>query len=374
MTCKRVADLLAGQAPDRLPWLPELNTGFVRKTLGVRARGRSLTSDAIGELDDGQAGADYLDLEARCAEQMGADHLHRVVSLRKARRRVSVEADGDSGLTVIHTPAGDLRQRQQWDPNSGTVFTREHLVKGVESFPAYRAMIEDEVYEPDYAAAEAEIARSGLATIDAPATPLMHLLMWVMDVQPTLMAMMDHEAEMAELMEAMHVRNLDYYRLAAAGPGEIVRPMEDTSAMLTGPRMYARHCVAHLNDYADVVHAAGKLFVPHMCGHLGGMLDVLADVRLDGIEAITTPPLGDADLPEMRLRLGDVWLIGGLDPSMYATASPQAMAEHVRVTLEAMRGDRKFILGHEEIPVAAKRENVQAVAGVVADTAKGFYG
>jgi len=103
------------------------------------------------------------------------------------------------------------------------------------------------------------------------------------------------------------------------------------------------------------------------------MTDVLAEVDLDGIEAITPPPLGNADLIEMRRRLGDVWLIGGVDPSLYATATPEAMEQHVRNTLENMRGDRKFMLGHEEIPVAAKAENVQVVADLVAHTAEWFY-
>jgi len=364
---------MSGRRPDRLPWLPELNAGFVRKTLGRPASGPNVASDAVEDAAGADGQDDYLALEARCAELIGADHLHRVKSVVVRRHRVSVETDAQTGLTVVHTPAGELRQRQQWDPNSGTVFTREHLLKGPEDFPAYRAMLEDESYEPDYAAAEAEIARSGLATIDVPATPLMHLLLWVMDVQPTLMAMIDHEDEMVDLMALMHEKNKEYYRVAAAGPGEVLRPMEDTSSMLTGPAMYAKHSVPCLNDYAEIAHAAGKLFLPHMCGHLDGMLEVLAEVELDGIEAITAPPLGDADVAKMRHRLGDIWLIGGVDPSQYATATPEAMAAHVRHTLQSMRGDMKFMLGHEEIPLAAKMENVRVVARLVEQTAEWFY-
>ena len=373
MLSQRVEALLAGRTPDRLPWLPELNAGFIRKTTGAPEPRGAASPEAVGDLPEEADEANYLEREARCAGIIGADHLHRVHSVRVARRRVTVERDPAAGLTLIHTPAGDLTQRQQWDPLSGTVFTRAHLVKGPESFPAYRAMVEDEIYEPNYESAERDIARSGLATVDVPATPLMHLLMWVMDAQPTLMAMMDYPEQMTELMAVVHERNKDFYRVAAAGPGRILRPMEDTSFMLTGPRMYADHCVAYLNEYAEIAHAAGKLFLPHMCGHLGGMTDVLAEIDLDGIEAITPPPLGSADLLEMRRRLGEIWLIGGVDPSLYATATPPQMAEHVRKTLELMRGDRKFILGHEEIPVAAKMDNVRAVADLVARTADGFY-
>ncbi len=373
MPSERVAALLAGSIPDRLPWVPELNAGFIRRTTGAGEGGKSSSSEAVGAEGDEQAEADYLDLEARCARMIGADHLHRVISVRVVRHRVEIESDPAAGTTVIHTPAGELRRRQQWDGISGTVFTREHLLKGPESFPAYRAMIEDETYLPDYERARRDIARSGLATVDVPATPLMHLLMWVMDVQPTLMAVMDYPEEMTELTAVMHEKNKEYYRVAAAGPGQILRPMEDTSAMLTGPAIYAEHCVGCLNDYAEIVHAAGKTFLPHMCGHLGGMLEVLAEVNLDGIEAITPPPLGNADLAEMRRHLGDIWLIGGVAPSLYATATRQQMAEHARATLATMRGDRKFMLGSEEIPLAAKLGNVRVVAELVEQTADWFY-
>jgi len=374
MPSQRVMDLMSGRKPDRLAWLPELNAGFVRKTLRQAGPEGNVASDAIEGAGDDQGGQDYLDLEARCAALIGADHLHRVKSVRVRRSRVSVETDRASGVTFVHTPAGDLRQMQQYDPNSGTVFTREHLIKGPEDFAAYRAMVEDESYEADYGPAEADIARSGLATVDVPATPLMHLLLWVMDVQPTLMGIMDHRDEMVELMAAMHEQNKAYYRVAAAGPGDILRPMEDTSSMLTGPVLYAEHCIAQLNDYAEIVHGGGKQFIVHMCGHLDGMIDLLTEVNLDGIEAITAPPLGDAEVARMRRRMGDIWLIGGVDPSMYATATAESMAEHIGKTLDAMRGDMKFMLGHEEIPVAAKMENVQVVARLIAETATGFYG
>ena len=130
------------------------------------------------------------------------------------------------------------------------------------------------------------------------------------------MCMLEHPEEMTELLAFAHEKYKQFYRLAAAGPGTIIRPMEDTSSKLTGPRMYRQHCVGQLNEYAKIVHDAGKLFIIHMCGHLGAaMLDVISEIDLDGIEAITPPPLGDADLPAMRAKLGDdAWLIGGGRP------------------------------------------------------------
>jgi hypothetical protein len=62
-----------------------------------------------------------------------------------------------------------------------------------------------------------------------------------------------------------------------------------------------------------------------------------------------------------------------VDPSLYAIANPERMSAHVRGTLDVMRGDRKFMLGHEEIPVAARMDTIRAVAALVADTGGWFY-
>lgn len=360
MPAQEVADLLAGRTPRRLPWVPEINEGFARKLLDAPP-GSPLP---------------YRQIERDAARRIGADHLHRVKTVRVVRRQVEVEEDPATGVTIFHTPAGDLRRQRVWDSTSGTLLNYELLVKGPESFPAYSAMIDDERYELVAAdQADAEIADSDLATIDVPATPLQHLIMWDMGVQETLMCMLEHPGPMAELLAFAHEKNKEFYRVAAAGPGRIFRPMEDTSSKLTGPRMYREHCVEQLNDYAKIVRDAGKQFIIHMCGHLGGaMLDVIAEIDCDGIEAITPPPLGDADLPAMRRKLGpDAWLLGGIDPSRFATIEPDEMRAHVMATLQAMRGDRRFMLGHEEIPLAARLDNVAVVAELVEQTADWFY-
>jgi uroporphyrinogen-III decarboxylase len=94
----------------------------------------------------------------------------------------------------------------------------------------------------------------------------------------------------------MHQRNCEYYEIAASAPGEVVRSFEDTSTTLVSPELYRRYCLRQLQDYRDICHAHGKLFVPHMCGLLKGLLPELNETGVDGIEAVTPPPLGDCTI------------------------------------------------------------------------------
>jgi len=360
MTSKqRIDAVLTGQRPDRVPWLPELNDGFIRKV--IRQRG-----PAPEGVDD----------QTFVNQVIGADQLARLKAVREQWRHVEVVEDAEAPNTTYVTPKGQLVHRRQPDETAQTQYTVGHLIAGPESFEPYKALIEDPEYIPDYDQAQAVIDRvgeTGLATIDAPATPLMHLIMWDMGIEPTLMALFDYPDQMADMMDLMHERNKEYYRIAAAGPGRVVRLMEDTSSKLTSPAMYAEHAVDHLKDYADICHEHGKVFIVHMCGHLGDMLDVIARVPLDGIEAITPPPTGDADLSEIRRRLGDIFLLGGVDPTTYATLEAGELRARVADLLERMKGDRRLILGHEEIPVTAKLDNVLAIGELIEQTRDGFY-
>lgn len=346
--------------PDRLGWLPELNEGFITKV-----------AEQFGPPPA------TMDAQTFANKHIGADQLARAVAVREVFGLVEVEQCPEAGSTIWHTPKGDLIQRQQRDEIAKTTYTVQHKIRGPESFAAYHAMLEDQRFEPDYDRAEQtidQVGDTGLATIDAPATPLMSLIMWEMGIEQTLTAIFEHEAEMAELMQHMHQKNLEYYQIAAAGPGEVIRPMEDTSSMITGPEVYAKYCVGYLNDYARICHEHDKKFIVHMCGHLNRMLEVIKEVNLDGVEAVTPPPTGDVHPANIRDVLGDIVILGGVDPTRYALYDAEQMYREVRETLLSMKGDRRFILGHEEIPVAAKVDTVMAVGRLIAETAEWFYG
>jgi hypothetical protein len=345
--------------PDRLPWLPELNDGFIRNVVEA----------------EGPTPAD-MDGQTFTNQRIGADQLARAIAVKETFRRVEVELRKDDGLTIWHTPKGDLMEQMVQDPIAKTGYRVRHKLDGEKAFEAYHAVLDDLKYEADYDRASkvlTKVGETGLPTIDAPATPLQHILMWDLTVEDALMAMYDRTDEMVALMRHMHAKNLEYYHIACKGPGEVVRPMEDTSSMLTGPAMYAEHCAAYLSEYGRIVREHGKKFIVHMCGHLKDMLPIIKGIELDGIEAATPGPTGNVEPDDIRRVLGDVIIMGGVDPTRYATQGPAEMVKTLRERLSRIKGDRHFILGSEEIPVAARLDTVKAVGQLVAETAAWFY-
>jgi len=92
------------------------------------------------------------------------------------------------------------------------------------------------------------------------------------------------------------------------------------STYYISPDIYRRFNGPHQKDFTDIMHAAGKIVLMHMCGHVKDVLPDIKRVGADGIHALTPPPTGNTPW-EMALDvLGeDTVIIGVLDPSIFIT-------------------------------------------------------
>jgi len=349
---ERILCAIRGEKTDRVAWAPELNARFIDYHL--RAAGKEPAT-----LENPYVEANKL---------IGSDTLLGVKAYRieyGGGVEVSQEEIDDQLVRTISTPLGSLVSRSKRHEDASTFFMYEPFVKGKEDYRKYRYYIEHWEVVAQYEEVErteALLGEDGLISLAAPATPLMHLIMEDMGVEPTLLQIFDYEKDLIELMEVMHEKFKEIYRIVAGSPkGLIVRPFEDSSTTLTSPEMFRRHCLPKLRDYAEILHQGGKLFTPHLCGHLKGLLHFLAEANIDGIEAITPPPTGDVYPREVRKVLPEAVLIGGIDATEFSTLPKNEMLRKIAAVLDSMRGDRRFILGNEEISIRANFETVKAV-------------
>jgi hypothetical protein len=302
---------------------------------------------------------------------MRAECLLRVDAVEVEHPNVRTTESIDDGVVtrVYETPRGVLTSRSRIIPDIGAEMEFEHMIKTADDLAAYRDLYEEAVYRPRYGFVRKRVEQMGDAgaiSIFGPPTPLLDLIMFQIRLPLVHYLLADSPREMAALMEVMHRRNCEYYELAAAAPGEVVRSFEDTSTTLISPDLYREWCLRQLQDYRDICHAHGKLFVPHMCGLLKGVLPELRDTGLDGIEAITPPPLGDTPIGLAREQLGrEVTLIGGLDPTQFVGATPERTRELIHEVLAQIGDGRRFAVGHEEIHIRADFESVRVIPDIL---------
>ena len=356
----RLLAALHGELPDRLPWAPEFNIVFCDRIL-TEIPGPTPAPESV-----------YIEASRR----MKAECFLRVdaVEITYPNVHITETRDGDEITRTYQTPAGGMTARSRMIADIGGDMEHQHMVRTVEDIRAYQAMYLDAVYTPRLDVVRERIAAMGdhgLISIFGPPTPLLDLIMFQIRLPNIYFLMEDHPQEMSALLEAMHRRNCEYYELAASAPGEVVRSFEDTSTTLISPELYRRWCLRQLQDYRDICHARGKLFVPHMCGLLKGVLPELAETDVDGIEAITPPPLGDCPIGLARQQLGpDITLIGGLDPTRFVGATPDKTRAIILDLLSQICGGRHTVLGHEEIHIKADFESVRVIPDLLDEHAR----
>jgi len=357
---ERLLAAMHGELPDRLPWAPEFNIVFCDRILN-EIPGQPYTEE---------------DKYIEACRRMRAECFLRVdaITVEYPNVQITEARDGDVITRSYETPLGTMTARSRMIDEIGTDMEFAHMVSTVEEVRAYEFMYEDAVYHarPDLVNQQiSHMGDAGLISIFGPPTPLLDLIMFQIRLPNVYFLMADHPKEMQHLLDTMHRRNCEYYETAADAPGEVVRSFEDTSTTLLSPELYREHCLRQLQDYRDICHARGKLFVPHMCGLLKGLLPELKETGSDGIEAVTPPPLGDTAIGVAREALGpDVTLIGGLDPTQFVGATPEKTRCMIQEVVAQFGDGRHAVLGHEEIHIKADFDSVRAIPDLLEEQAR----
>lgn len=369
---ERLESALRGEPADRVGWAPEINDLVTKMNVERVEQGRlkPLSGIAPEELCES--------LYGKSNQIIGGDTFQRVTPYGIEYDGVEFGREdlGDEIVEWVETPKGRLTARIRKEPESATNFRYEWFLKSPADYVVWRDVIDRTKFVPEYervAEVERKLGSAGIITLETPATPYMDYIMWYAGVEPMMYQIFDYERELTDLFEAQHAKNLEACRIAAACPhGLVNRPIEDTSQMLSSPDMFRKYIRRHMTEYAEVAHSGGKLFIPHMCGHLKDMLPILKDMPIDGIEAITPPPTGNCPVKLAREVLGPKRvLVGGIDATRFALSTPAEFERTLAATLGDMKGDSRFVAGNEEIQVSARWENILITNRLLRATARG---
>ena len=168
--------------------------------------------------------------------------------------------------------------------------------------------------EEAFARVERHIGDDGMYVPWLDPSPVQNLLEYEMGAANFYYLLDDHRREVEELLAIMHAKRLQEYEIVARRtPAEVVIAMENTSSTLISPRLYRQYSLPQIRDYVDVLHRYGKIAVLHMCGHLKALLPVVRETGLDGINAVTPPPVGTTTSTMCLDAFGDDFLIFGGD-------------------------------------------------------------
>jgi hypothetical protein len=265
-------------------------------------------------------------------------------------------------LEIVETPVGSLQTERRYSTEGHTRYISKHPVSSIEDLKILQYVWEHTHYEEDFAGFRDRISAigdDGIPTSD----------MFLCGVQATTFLLLDHPAEMAECFAVMHQKNLEHYRLVCESPTDVVIDYENTSSTVMSPAFYRQYSEPFINEYAGICHAAGKLFITHMCGKLSAFNPELRRGHQDGFDSLCPPTTGDIWAGEARAAWGDdKVIIGGVEPAALARMDVCETRAYVTRILDQMPTLRSFVLSTGDATAyGTPIENLRAVTDVAAN-------
>ncbi len=169
-----------------------------------------------------------------------------------------------------------------------------------------------------------------------------------------LMAFYDLLDECPELMErtieAIQRQRQRQYELLAKHLtfAKTIIPVENTSSLLISPDLYRKYTMPHMKKYVETMREYDKKAIIHMCGALKDLLPEFKEVGMDGIHALTPPPLGTCPFETALDVLGDdLVVLSAFDTSVLRdeTLSREEKMASMRDTMSPRVKAGNFALG-----------------------------
>ncbi len=157
--------------------------------------------------------------------------------------------------------------------------------------------------------------------------------------------MEDHPGEMDALIRLMQEKELERFAIVARHPCQVAIAVENTSTAYISPDIYTRYNMPSQRAFVEAMHRQGKTAILHMCGHVRTLLPVIKETGLDGIHALTPPPLGNTPWEDALDVLGeDLIIFGCLVPDIFLNCPVPEVAPALDLLITPRLRASRFVL------------------------------
>lgn len=165
---------------------------------------------------------------------------------------------------------------------------------------------------------------------------------------------------LVRLAEELVARGVDAVKLSSPFSG----------SKFISPRFYREFVMPYESRIARSVRARGIPIYVHTCGAIRDRLEMMVEAGFSGIECLDPPPLGDVELAEAKLRVGEeVFIKGNIDPiRVLLNGSPRTVERDTRAKLETGKPGGRYVLSTAcSIAPHTPPENIRLLAEIAAD-------
>ena len=158
--------------------------------------------------------------------------------------------------------------------------------------------------------AEQDVGEKGLVIVGDFFSPLklLHLVMGPVNAVYFLM----EQPEFARIIMEIHEKTqLDLVKQAVSDGVRVIMSMDNLDSMFHPPEYVEAYSASFYEKAAAICHEYGALFFIHACGNQKDNLKLISSLKVDGLEGVAFPPLGDVGLDEAMKMTSENFIITG---------------------------------------------------------------
>lgn len=359
---ERVLSILNHEKPDQLPWLADLS--YLIYSMEVD---HALPPEYQNtHLDDG--------LQKMHRDYGTGFYLQGFEPYQAVLKNVDVKVEnsGNTRVTTVTTPVGNLREVMQFSKTSYSYGITEHLIKDIEDLKIFSYICEHTSFEPEYAFAQKRyqtIGDHGVVLCYTPKSPLMDLVALRAGVENVTYMEMDYEDEFSAILDQLEEKYDEACQLTLESPAECIMIPENISSESVAS-FYQKYMKRYHRKWTDRIRAAGKYSFVHQDGTVRGLISQLSrESGFDVIEAVTPRPMGDVDIEEVASLVDERTIIwGGIPGGMFveSTFSDEDFDNHVKKCIQVMTQSPRYVLGvADQVVPGSSRRRIQRVRELV---------
>lgn len=277
-----------------------------------------------------------------------------------------LKEDGKKITTIYSTPRGSLLQVERSDKYGVAWYLTKYPITSVEDFRIMEDVLESINYTFDiglYLRLKDWLAGQGSIWACSPRSPLAKLIIELMGPERTFKALFRNRKEVEEFMEIIERANFKWIKMIQSTPIKVVTIGDNLDVFLISPRLFEKYCLEYYLQFCEKMHKAGKFVLVHADGRLKGLLPLIRQSGVDGVEAVTFKPVGDVTLEEVhRIFKDELVLVDGLPYNLFLRET--CINELKKMTIKVVSAfSPRLILGvSDELPPDGEIERIKFVS------------
>jgi len=246
---------------------------------------------------------------------------------------------------------------------------RKYPFSKASDYEVLKYIVEDTVYDPNYEKykkTDRLVGSEGVVMANVVKSPFQSIVYELMGPERCFLEFNDNPKRFQSLYELIFEKQKEIYKIAANSPATIVWCPDNITGPVTPPTFFKEFCLPFYNEIADLLHEKNKVLAVHMDGQLRSLVDLIAQTRIDVIEAFTPPPMADLSIKEAKTSWKDKIIWCNFPEVLIGTCDAERIENYMIKLLKTIAPGDNFLLGcTENFPLDGWEVGFKVLANVL---------